>query len=82
VLIVYVDADACPVKEEVYRVATRYQMRVAVVANAPLRVPVPYVMIVHGLFTSCLDSGEVEKCILPSDGLFAEYSQLSGVYHM
>jgi uncharacterized protein len=34
-----VDADACPVKEEVYRVATRYQMRVAVVANAPLRVP-------------------------------------------
>jgi hypothetical protein len=42
----------------------------------------PYVMIVHGLFTSCLDSGEVEKCILPSDGLFAEYSQLSGVYHM
>ena len=38
-LIVYIDADACPVKDEVYRVATRYQMRVAVVANAPLRVP-------------------------------------------
>jgi len=42
----------------------------------------PYVMIVHGLFTSCLDPGEVEKCILPSDGLFAEYPDLSGVYHM
>jgi uncharacterized protein YaiI (UPF0178 family) len=39
VLIVYVVADACPVKEEVYRVAARYQVRVAVVANAPLRVP-------------------------------------------
>ncbi len=38
-LIVYIDADACPVKDEVYRVAARYQMRVAVVANAPLRVP-------------------------------------------
>ena len=38
-LIVFVDADACPVKEEVYRVAGRYAMRVAVVANAPLRVP-------------------------------------------
>ncbi len=38
-LIIFVDADACPVKEEVYRVARRYQMRVAVVANAPLRVP-------------------------------------------
>ncbi len=38
-LTVYVDADACPVKEEVYRVARRYGLRVAVVANAPLRVP-------------------------------------------
>ena len=38
-LIIYVDADACPVKDEVYRVARRYAMRVAVVANAPLRVP-------------------------------------------
>ncbi len=36
---VYIDADACPVKDEVYRVARRYGMRVAVVANAPLRVP-------------------------------------------
>lgn len=38
-LILYIDADACPVKEEVYRVARRYAMRVLVVANAPLRVP-------------------------------------------
>ena len=37
-LTIYVDADACPVKEEVYRVARRDAMRVAVVANAPLRV--------------------------------------------
>jgi uncharacterized protein YaiI (UPF0178 family) len=39
VLTIYVDADACPVKSEVYRVAGRYAVRVAVVANAPLRVP-------------------------------------------
>jgi hypothetical protein len=39
VLIVYVDADACPVKDEVYRVARRYALPVKVVANAPLRVP-------------------------------------------
>ena len=38
-LTVYVDADACPVKEEVYKVTKRYGLRVAVVANAPLRVP-------------------------------------------
>ncbi|MBY0526315.1 MAG: YaiI/YqxD family protein [Gemmataceae bacterium] len=37
--IIYIDADACPVKEEIYRVSGRYDMRVAVVANAPLRVP-------------------------------------------
>jgi uncharacterized protein YaiI (UPF0178 family) len=39
-LAIYVDADACPVKEEVYRVARRYGMHVVVVANATLRVPV------------------------------------------
>ncbi|RUL88691.1 YaiI/YqxD family protein [Tautonia sociabilis] len=36
---IYVDADACPVKEEVYRVARRHGEKVFVVANAPLRVP-------------------------------------------
>ncbi|HLN26985.1 MAG TPA: YaiI/YqxD family protein [Gemmataceae bacterium] len=38
-LIVFVDADASPVKEEIYRVTRRYDMHVTVVANAPLRVP-------------------------------------------
>jgi uncharacterized protein YaiI (UPF0178 family) len=38
-LTIFVDADACPVKDEVYRVARRYGMRVAVVANTPMRVP-------------------------------------------
>ncbi len=36
---IYIDADACPVKEEVYRVARRYAIKVYVVSNAPLRVP-------------------------------------------
>ena len=36
---VYIDADACPVKEEVYRVALRYGLRVFVVSNTGLRVP-------------------------------------------
>ena len=38
-LTIFIDADACPVKDEVYRVARRYGVRVAVVANAPLRTP-------------------------------------------
>lgn len=36
---VYLDADACPVKDQVYRVVERYGVPLAVVANAPLRVP-------------------------------------------
>ncbi|WP_236699477.1 YaiI/YqxD family protein [Pelagerythrobacter marensis] len=38
-LTILVDADACPVKEEIYRVAERYRAHVAVVSNAPFRVP-------------------------------------------
>jgi uncharacterized protein YaiI (UPF0178 family) len=38
-LTIYIDADACPVKDEVYRVARRYQMKTAVVANSSMRVP-------------------------------------------
>ncbi|HJU83179.1 MAG TPA: YaiI/YqxD family protein [Holophagaceae bacterium] len=34
-----VDADACPVKEEVYRVARRVGGRVILVANSSLRIP-------------------------------------------
>jgi uncharacterized protein len=38
-MIIYVDADACPVKEEVYRVAKRCGLEVHVVANSPIRIP-------------------------------------------
>ena len=36
---ILVDGDACPVKEQVYRVAARYSVPVLVVANSPLRLP-------------------------------------------
>jgi len=36
---IFVDADACPVKPEVYRVAERYGLKVYVVANAFMNVP-------------------------------------------
>lgn len=36
---IYIDADACPVKNEVYRVAGRYGLPVTVVANSWMRVP-------------------------------------------
>ena len=36
---VFVDADACPVKDEIYRVAKRLGLKVFVVANGRLTVP-------------------------------------------
>ena len=38
-LVIFVDADACPVKQEVYRVAKRYGLKVALVSNARMRTP-------------------------------------------
>jgi len=36
---IFVDADACPVKQEIFRVAARYKLEVTLVANAWMRVP-------------------------------------------
>ena len=36
---IYVDADACPVKPEIYRVAERHRVKVFVVANSFINVP-------------------------------------------
>lgn len=43
-IILYVDADACPVKQEIYRVAERFvrrgtALRVVVVSNSPIALP-------------------------------------------
>ena len=37
---ILVDADACPVKDEIYRVAARHRVFVYIVSNSPFRVPV------------------------------------------
>ena len=38
-IVIQVDADACPVKAEIYRVAGRHRIKVYVVANSYLNVP-------------------------------------------
>lgn len=43
-IVIYVDADACPVKPEIYRVAERHalkggELKVFVVSNSPIAVP-------------------------------------------
>ena len=36
---ILVDADACPVKEETYKVAFRHEAPVTIVSNSPIRIP-------------------------------------------
>ena len=36
---IFIDADACPVKDEVYRVAGRYALEIFVVSNSWIRTP-------------------------------------------
>ena len=67
---IYIDADACPVREEVYRVATRYGLTVHVVSNGsrPIRpVSNPAVrMVVVGEGADAADDWIAEH-ISPSD---------------
>jgi uncharacterized protein YaiI (UPF0178 family) len=37
--VIYIDADACPVKDEVYKVAARYGLKTFVVSNAFIQIP-------------------------------------------
>ena len=36
---ILVDADACPVKDEIYKVAWRHEVPVTIVSNSPIRIP-------------------------------------------
>jgi uncharacterized protein YaiI (UPF0178 family) len=38
-IVIYIDADACPVKDEVYRVAGRHGLKTFVVSNSYINVP-------------------------------------------
>jgi len=55
---IYVDADACPVKQEVCKVARRYRLKVILVSNSQMRVTDPDVarlMVVNGEFNAADD---------------------------
>ncbi|HUR54726.1 MAG TPA: YaiI/YqxD family protein [Gemmataceae bacterium] len=52
---IYIDADACPVKDETYRVATRYGVPVVVVANSTMRVPAGIEIVVRAGFGAADD---------------------------
>ena len=66
---IYVDADACPVKQEIYRVAKRYELPVKVVANAALHVPK----------ASWLELVVVRSGLDAADDWIAEHAQLDDI---
>jgi uncharacterized protein YaiI (UPF0178 family) len=54
---ILVDADACPVKEEIYRVAYRLEVPVTIVSNAHLRVP-PHSLIERVVVSDGFDAAD------------------------
>ncbi|MBY0386042.1 YaiI/YqxD family protein [bacterium] len=76
---IYIDADACPVKDEVYRVAERYQIPVLVVANQYMNIPIHKLFemkVVNGGFDAA-DDWIVENCqvndiVITADILLAD----------
>jgi uncharacterized protein len=54
---ILVDADACPVKEEVYRVAYRHEVPVTIVSNSPIHVP-PHPLVARVMVDSGFDAAD------------------------
>ena len=76
---ILVDADACPVKEEVYRVAERHRADVRVVSNSPFRIPdSPRVqrVLVDDSFDAAddwiADNADARSIVITADILLAE----------
>jgi uncharacterized protein YaiI (UPF0178 family) len=76
---ILIDADACPVKDEVYRVAFRREVAVRVVSNARIRIPDhPLVerVVVSGAFDAADDwiAGEAGRSdvVITADILLAD----------
>lgn len=82
---ILVDADACPVKEEVYKVAFRHGASVRVVSNSRIRVPEhPLVerVVVHGGFDAADDwiaeHASPASIVVTADILLAERALKAG----
>ena len=76
---ILVDADACPVKEEIYKVAFRYELAVVVVSNSPMRIPL-HPLITRQIVDSSFDAADdwiaerasPLKLVITSDILLAD----------
>jgi len=76
---IYVDADACPVKDETYKVAYRTDVRVTIVSNSHFRIP-DHPLIDRVVVSDSFDAADdyiAENCdarsiVITSDILLAE----------
>jgi uncharacterized protein YaiI (UPF0178 family) len=82
---ILVDADACPVKEEIYRVAERHKVPVSVVSNSPFRVPQDALVtrvVVAGNFDAADDwiaeRADARSVVITGDILLADRCLKSG----
>ena len=82
---IYIDADACPVREETYKVARRHRLPVTVVANSYIRVPkepgFTFSLVDDGFDAAddfIADAANIESIVITSDILLAERVLKSG----
>lgn len=76
---IYVDADGCPVKNEIYKVASRYKLKVFVVANRSLNIPLEEnieMIVVSGNFDATddwiIDHINTSDVVITADILLAD----------
>lgn len=76
---ILVDGDACPVKDEIYRVAERFQISVIIVANSYMNIPVKTLFemkVVKGNFDAAddwiVENVESSDVVITSDILLAD----------
>ncbi|MFZ1742284.1 MAG: YaiI/YqxD family protein [Pontixanthobacter sp.] len=76
---ILVDADACPVKEEIYKVALRHKVPVTIVSNSPFRIP-DHVLINRVVVNDAFDAADdwiadqtsANSVVITADILLAE----------
>jgi uncharacterized protein YaiI (UPF0178 family) len=76
---IYIDADGCPVRDEVYRVAERYQLSVILVANKALSLPLNKLLkmvVVSGGFDAAddwiVENVQLHEIVITADILLAD----------
>jgi uncharacterized protein YaiI (UPF0178 family) len=84
---IFVDADACPVKPEVYRVAHRYKLSVTLVAGARMRIPdgvnIALKVVGHGMDAAddwIVDHAEASDIVITADIPLAARCVAKGAY--